>query len=155
MANTDELTQISNRRTIINIANKNFKNDNFCVTIFDIDRFKLINDTYGHSVGDEVLKALSFLISNNLRKNDYLGRFGGEEFLIVSKSNKEETVIMAERIRKLIEEYDYSEINTNLTVTSSFGVAEKKNFKTVSLVINRADELLYKAKNSGRNIVCY
>jgi diguanylate cyclase (GGDEF)-like protein len=155
MANTDELTKISNRRTIINIANKNFKNEYFCVTIFDIDKFKSINDTYGHSIGDEVLRTLSSLISNNLRENDHIGRFGGEEFLIISKSNLKDTIMMAKRIRELIENYDYSKINKNLKVTSSFGVAEKGNFKTLSLVINRADELLYKAKKLGRNMVCY
>jgi len=122
------------------------------IIYFDIDHFKQINDTYGHKKGDFILKEVSKIILQNIRKTDIFGRWGGEEFIIILPfTNLENALILAEKLRKKIEEHDFDGIN----ITISFGVTELKIDDNADTLINRADEALYKAKNKGRNRVCY
>ena len=118
--------------------------------MFDIDNIKSINDTYGHDVGDKVLIKLSELISTMVRENDYLFRVGGEEFVILlTDTNGESGLLFAEKIRKNIElKLDTIE---DRVVTISLGVTEVEANDTADSIYKRADDALYKSKESGRN----
>ncbi|MCX7761068.1 MAG: GGDEF domain-containing protein [Hydrogenothermaceae bacterium] len=120
------------------------------IMMIDIDNFKKINDTYGHLVGDEVLKELSRVIRKSIRKTDYLFRFGGEEFLILLPHTSIENAFkVGEKIRKKVEETIFS--NEHLKITVSCGLSEVKNFDNTYLDIEEADKMLYVSKNSGKN----
>ncbi len=120
--------------------------------LLDIDDFKKVNDIHGHLVGDEVLKKFAMLLSKNIRDTDSLGRWGGEEFLIICPhTNIENLEKLANGLRKNIENYDFEE---NIEkITSSFGVSVFDGNKTVEEVLDKADEGLYLAKNRGKNRV--
>lgn len=120
--------------------------------ILDIDHFKKINNLYGHHVGDTVLKEFSTLLKDNSRDTDIIGRWGGEEFLIiVPETNKESIELFAQNIRKR-SEFNSFELVEHLTV--SIGTTIYKKNESTETTINRADNALYEAKNSGRNCVC-
>jgi polar amino acid transport system substrate-binding protein len=146
---TDTLTNLHNRRKLDELLNES-KNKKFSLILLDIDHFKEINDIHGHLIGDKVLIEISTLLTNSLNKNDEIGRWGGEEFLIICKNTSEnEAFIIANRLRKAIEEYDFK----IRKITASFGVSEgKKNIEIKDTLAN-ADIALYKAKQSGRNKV--
>ncbi|MBZ4672593.1 MAG: response regulator receiver modulated diguanylate cyclase with sensor [Deferribacteraceae bacterium] len=156
MSMKDYLTKVYNRRYFserfeseLELAKR--ANRTFSLVIFDIDHFKQVNDTYGHNVGDTVLKRISELVKNRLRKVDVFARWGGEEFIILLPETKLNSAInLAENLRKMIEE---AQILDDRKVTVSFGVTEYKNGDTVDSVVKRADDMLYKAKSSGRNRV--
>ncbi|SFV59241.1 diguanylate cyclase (GGDEF domain) [hydrothermal vent metagenome] len=115
----------------------------------DIDFFKKVNDTYGHDMGDYVLKGIAKILKNNLRSSDISARWGGEEFLIfLPETPLNEAVKIAQKLRKLIEESLFSSIQT---VTCSFGVTELKKDDNANTLLKRVDKLLYKAKENGRN----
>ncbi|WP_457553152.1 sensor domain-containing diguanylate cyclase [Desulfobacula sp.] len=119
--------------------------------IFDIDRFKRVNDTFGHLAGDSVLKELSFLCLEIIRESDILARWGGEEFIILAPENDQTKIAsFAEKLRSLIEKYGFS-IKTQ--VTCSFGVTQYIEKEDKDEFINRADKALYQAKQGGRNKV--
>ncbi|WP_415926613.1 GGDEF domain-containing protein [Lebetimonas sp. JS170] len=141
-----------NKRLIEEIERAKRYKTPLSIIYFDIDYFKQVNDIYGHEKGDEVLKEISKLIKENIRKTDIFGRWGGEEFLIILPSTKaKEAVKISEKLRKIIQEHNFDGLN----VTISFGIAElKENDDNISIV-NRADRALYKAKEKGRNIVVY
>jgi len=121
------------------------------VVVLDIDNFKSVNDKYGHPVGDIILKEFTTLIKENLRKDDLIARWGGEEFLILFKNiDKESVIAKVEEIRKLIDEYTFTEAKH---ITSSFGLACANIQDTAKSILQRADEALYEAKNDGKNIV--
>jgi len=121
------------------------------VVVLDIDDFKRVNDKFGHPAGDIVLKEFTALIKENLRKDDLLARWGGEEFLIMFKDIDKECVIAkVEEIRKLIDEYTFTEVKH---ITSSFGLACADMKDTLNSILQRADEALYEAKNNGKNNV--
>lgn len=132
---------------------------NLCAIMTDIDFFKSVNDTYGHSVGDIVLKTISNSIKNQLRDYDTAGRYGGEEFVILlPDTNIEEAKMVAERLRQTVEnkKIDISKIfpdKKNISVTISLGVAQYNTGEDGSKLIINADSALYKAKESGRNRV--
>lgn len=152
LANTDYLTGLPNRRFIDRKLNE-MKNQPapFSVILFDIDHFKHINDRYGHDVGDKVLKKFAFLIQENIRAEDIVGRWGGEEFMIIANGvTFQEAAEFAERLRKLVEEsyFLHGEI-----VTASFGVTEYKLKERLQELLKRADIALYLAKANGRNKV--
>jgi diguanylate cyclase (GGDEF)-like protein/PAS domain S-box-containing protein len=155
-ANYDALTHIYNRRRFIELLDRGIKNSqrlnhDLSLVFFDIDHFKNINDTYGHNIGDEVLKALTALTSQTIRSSDIFARWGGEEFLILIESTSlENAAKMAEKLRKIIMEYDFPEVKK---VTCSFGVASYHHDETGETFIGRADSALYRAKESGRNRV--
>lgn len=150
---TDGLTDIFNRRFITSYLEREIKkarenNKKLTAVLIDIDNFKTLNDTYGHLFGDYVLKRISKTIANNLRETDVVGRYGGEEFLIVfPNSDLEDGYNIAERIRREICRLQWQ---NNIQVTISGGVAELNNDQLFEL-LKKADELLYKAKEIGKN----
>lgn len=155
----DELTGLYNRRHMAEIL-ENQKgmadrgSHEFSVCYLDLDHFKSINDTYGHNIGDEVLKVYAKICQAQVRNIDYVARFGGEEFVIVlSKTNIEGAKYVAERIRKEIEAYNFQTIAPDLKVTVSVGVTQYYSYERTEATISRADNALYRVKNSGRNKV--
>ena len=151
-AYTDALTGILNRRGLFEYIKTKVLEYKYAIVIIDIDKFKFVNDTHGHDVGDEVLKHLSNLLSKNIRKNDICARWGGEEFVLIIKRLKiEEVQNIAEKLRKDIEKEKFPVVGK---VTASFGVSNFKNNKqTFEDVFKNADNALYKAKENGRNRV--
>ncbi|WP_113930666.1 GGDEF domain-containing protein [Bacillus sp. P14.5] len=152
MANTDYLTGLPNRRRIDKELIKGLeKKQKLSIIYMDIDHFKQINDSYGHTAGDTVLKEFTFKTLEVLDKGDLLGRWGGEEFMLVLKRKGiEDAKHLAEKIRKHISRQDYKRING---LTASFGVAELQAGDTLDSLLNRADKALYEAKNNGRDQV--
>ncbi len=121
------------------------------LVIFDIDFFKKINDTYGHLVGDSVLRELAEIVRANIRSSEYFVRWGGEEFiLLLPGTGLQSAAMVAEKIRRAVEDATFSEVGK---VTCSFGVTTLKNDDTIQSFLHRADEALYEAKRSGRNQV--
>ena len=119
--------------------------------IFDLDKFKSINDTYGHQAGDRVLVIVSKTIQDRLRGSDRLFRYGGEEFaVLLNQTNQDDAYKLAEELRILVEKQDY---NIDRAVTISGGVSEARESDHVSSWIERCDMALYEAKSSGRNKV--
>lgn len=156
---TDELTGISNRRYIVELMEREkdcYEKDSesFSVSFMDLDHFKKVNDTHGHSVGDEVLKRFARNSESLIRGSDQLARFGGEEFLLLMpKTPLSAAVRVSERIRESIENTDFSEVATNLKVTVSVGVASYQGYETLDELLTRVDKALYCAKDGGRNRV--
>lgn len=122
----------------------------FCLAIIDIDNFKLINDRYGHIMGDEVLLLLSYIMKQNFRAKDLLFRFGGEEFVAIFRvQDKEEAQIVLERFRVVIENYNFPQMKT---VTVSIGATFiSREQRVAAEIIGRADKALYYAKAHGKN----
>ena len=156
---TDKLTGLYNRFKIdkeLSSQKDNIdRNDSYScgLILIDIDYFKSINDTLGHLVGDCILKDISKLLKNNLRKTDIIGRWGGEEFLIILPfTSKDIAKKVAENLRVLIEEHNFS-YNMNRKITISIGVTEFSKSKSVEDTLLLVDNLLYKAKENGRNRV--
>jgi diguanylate cyclase (GGDEF)-like protein len=152
ISNTDELSGIYNRRYLLNRLEHNLLNssNNISVIMFDIDDFKKINDTYGHTAGDEIIKKISWIFTNNIRSKDIVGRIGGEEFLIVlDDSNYNSAKLKAEHLRTLVANHKWS--FENLKVTISGGVYSKKNADTIEDILKKVDVYLYKSKNNGKN----
>ncbi len=154
LVNYDSLTKIHNRRYYNEFLSREisradrYKKD-LSLIMFDIDRFKGINDTYGHDVGDSVLKELAQLIKKNIRKDDLLARLGGEEFaVIVPENNIEKTLLLAEKLREVVEGHEFKHVG-NLTI--SLGIAEYSKGDDLNKLYKKVDTALYKAKNNGRN----
>lgn len=154
----DRLTQIYNRLKLDSVIKSEMErskrsNSHFSIILMDIDRFKMVNDHYGHIVGDEVLKEIASIIKSSIRKIDTPGRWGGEEFLIIlPESNLEGALNLAEKLRKKIEKHKFSKVGN---LTSSFGVAEFENGISENELLKRADDGMYEAKKTGRNKVCF
>lgn len=154
---TDSLTGVANRRhiedycqTVLQQAKR--EQLDASIIVFDIDNFKQINDQYGHVVGDEVLKALSTFCQTILRQKDKLGRYGGEEFVVVlPEVNLLNAYQVAERLRVGAEELKFGDSDKPFNITISLGVAEFNQEETMDHLIDRADEALYQAKAEGRN----
>lgn len=154
-ANTDPLTGLLNRRSFNQTANKYAKTEANSYLMLDIDYFKQINDTYGHSAGDAVLTQVAQCIRQCLRKEDRVARWGGEEFLIeINDCNIDTARIIAEKIRVLIENCHFNVGKHILHITVSIGIANvsAKN-QNRDEVIDLADKSLYQAKHLGRNRV--
>ena len=154
LATRDSLTGIYNRyQTNEEIDSQIIRikrySGSFALLMFDIDHFKLVNDTYGHDVGDYILQELSKTILNNIRESDKFGRWGGEEFmLILPETNKEEAIKLAEKLRNAIASYIFKDVSK---VTVSVGVTTFNADDTKEELIKRVDNALYKAKEDGRN----
>ncbi|TLP36905.1 ammonium transporter [Arcobacter arenosus] len=149
----DALTSIMNRRGFLENIKEKTLFSKYSLAIIDIDKFKSINDTYGHDVGDEVLKELAKVVSNNIRDKDLFARWGGEEFVILMNTNDLQIAQnVADKIRKSIEKAVFPTVKN---ITASFGVSNFKN-KNESFddVLKKADKALYDAKKLGRNRVC-
>lgn len=160
LAMHDPLTGIANRRFVeINLAArleelKRYGFD-FSVMFLDADNFKLINDTHGHAVGDRILKMISATVANSLRSFDIIGRWGGEEFIVLLiNTKKEDMVNLAERLRKLVEKSALTLENGEiLKITVSVGATSAQNGDTVESLVDRADKLMFESKRRGRNRV--
>ena len=155
-AETDHLTQLPNRSHVHWRFDEIVKNNkNLCLVIADIDNFKNINDTYGHLVGDDVLRIIAEQLSQTLRKIDVVGRWGGEEFvLILPETSADQALILVERIRKNIAAISFpiSSTSGSFAITISFGICESEiKSKTIEDYIQGADKALYQAKHNGRN----
>jgi diguanylate cyclase (GGDEF)-like protein len=154
LVNYDALTNIFNRRYFnkyldLELAKAERYNRDFSIIIFDIDKFKRVNDNYGHDVGDSVLKELAQLVEKNIRKSDTLFRIGGEEFTIIASEAKvDEALILSEKIRKIIEKHDFKYVKE---IRVSLGITQFYPGDNTDLIIKRADTALYKAKDNGRN----
>ncbi len=153
-ADIDPLTQVFNRRALLEkLKDKNLYHANYSVIMIDIDKFKNINDTYGHSVGDSVLKELSIIVKKLVRDRDVFARWGGEEFLLLANSkNLVEVEKIAEKVRIKIEEYSFKHVHK---ITVSLGASSPRNEdESFEEVLENADKALYQAKELGRNRVC-
>jgi diguanylate cyclase (GGDEF)-like protein len=167
LASHDPLTGAMNRRSFMERAAMELKNAALLkapcgISMMDIDFFKKFNDTYGHLAGDEVLRHVVRIIGSLLRKNDFLGRYGGEEFVFLFSNVDEATGLqIAERVREAIQNSPISLENGQVTITASFGVAmagynATQDDNYIEILIDNADSALYQAKHEGRNkVVCY
>ena len=159
LASTDPLTGLSNRRDIlskIEHETDRFERNKkpFVLVMGDIDNFKSINDTYGHEAGDIVLKSIAELINTNIRKQDTVGRWGGEEFLILLPDTRlKGGTNIAEKLRQTIQEYKTSHSNYELNVTITFGVSMYNKIKDINECIKEADKALYVGKIRNKNCV--
>ena len=157
----DQLTGIYNRRAIINTFEKELDRaargeKHLSIGLCDIDHFKSINDTYGHQVGDDVLRGFVKLVEKQLRKYDYLGRYGGEEFLIVSPDSKgTKSEGLYERICRYISENKIQTGHQKIAITVSIGVAAFSGGQTMQTLLSACDAALYRSKEGGRNRVSY
>jgi diguanylate cyclase (GGDEF)-like protein len=160
LATTDPLTGLMNRRAFTAAAQREVERATrykspFAVLMLDVDRFKSINDSRGHSSGDAVLAAIGRLLGTLLRKLDFVGRWGGEEFTVALPSTDiEGAAIVAERIRAAIAAMAVKDARRDpIAVTASLGVATYREGDTVDTLVDRADRAMYVAKTSGRDRV--
>jgi diguanylate cyclase (GGDEF)-like protein len=158
LANRDDLTGIMSRRYFLDMANHYFNGAQrnkspLSLLMLDIDHFKRINDRYGHPVGDQMLLLFTDTISIYLRKSDIFGRLGGEEFgIILFETGKEGAAILAEKIRRAVEEISYKRLDVEIKMTTSIGIGERIDQETdFDKLMIRADKALYDAKEAGRN----
>ncbi|WP_372880254.1 diguanylate cyclase [Psychromonas sp.] len=155
----DNLTDIFNRHylfeasePLLNRANE--FNEPLSLLLIDIDHFKKVNDTYGHLIGDNILKFFVVNIQKVLRTDDIFVRYGGEEFVVLlPKVNIDESLIVAEKLRRIVEQDSYRNNQLNIPITISIGVSQYQHPETLEKLISRADLGLYRAKQNGRNQV--
>ena len=159
LSRKDELTNLSNRRDMFDRLRYEMhrferSSKGFSVLIADIDHFKSVNDTYGHECGDELLKEIARVLSNNIQKRDVVARWGGEEFLIfLPETSGVDAEKTAERLRLAIANLSLNYNGNTITTTTSIGLAEYSSGQSLNELINTADKFLYLAKREGRNRV--
>ena len=153
---TDKLTGLYNRLKTDEALEdehkkiRRFKGYKTAVAILDVDFFKHVNDTYGHQAGDGILKELAYILKKNLRETDTIGRWGGEEFMIIfANTSLQDAQKVCENLRERVEQYHFEKTD----ITASFGVGLLEGERSISESISLVDEALYKAKESGRNRV--
>ena len=157
LAEVDSLTGVFNRRKIEEVLSKEIERsrrygNEVSLMLIDIDDFKQINDNFGHQVGDEVLRQIARIIRQNLRRTDYVGRYGGEEFLVILPETPIQKALTAgERIRKAIERENFRTGKT----TVSIGITLLKDKDDFGTLFNRLDRAMYLAKERGKNRVEY
>jgi diguanylate cyclase (GGDEF)-like protein len=152
----DPLTKLINRRVLLRLAKRSHEyHEVYSVVMFDLDRFKRVNDNYGHATGDKVLVAVAKVIQKELRTTDIIARFGGEEFVaILPKTELNEANIIASRVAIAISQQVIILANGNeLSVTASVGVTQRKQEENLDDTLKRADDFLYFAKKNGRDRV--
>jgi diguanylate cyclase (GGDEF)-like protein len=157
IANTDSLTQIYNREKLGRIFSRELAfmqqgQERLSIISIDLDHFKQINDTFGHATGDAVLVKIARTLKNSLRATDFIGRWGGEEFLILCpQTSHQDAMQLAERVRISVAEQAYP---TEQVQSISVGVASFRDGDSLDSLLHRADLAMYLAKQSGRNRVC-
>jgi|TARA_B110000908_G_scaffold157280_1_gene197275 diguanylate cyclase (GGDEF)-like protein len=157
LAYTDSLTGVTNRGAFLQASSEELNRSrrlsyDVGVMMLDLDHFKAINDTYGHDAGDKVLKQVSQAMSNCLRKEDTLGRIGGEEFAIITPgADKGAMHKLASRLQQSISLLNFSFLPEDKNITVSIGYTKISNDEDFKAALKRADEHLYAAKASGRN----
>ncbi len=155
----DHLTGLPNRRYLqMNLTGSLAEFDRhgigFGVVFADVDCFKHFNDTYGHDVGDKVLKLVGNTLGSCMRAYDMAGRWGGEEFLaIIRFADKEQFIMVAEKLRTMVENSFFMYGDSQLNVTITIGATHVQPDDTVESLVNRADQLMYQGKQAGRNLV--
>ncbi len=162
LANTDPLTQTLNRRALVDKLRTELQRGaryghDLSLLMIDLDHFKQVNDTYGHLVGDTVLRQLGEILIDEARNVDIVARYGGEEFVIVLPDTQVEgALIFAERLRSRVETHNFGDSQDPLHVTISVGLAGMAAGESIDVeaVFAGADDALYKAKDGGRNMVC-
>lgn len=156
VASTDYLTNIYNRRKIdeilnIEIARSERYKKSLGICLLDIDNFKKVNDIYGHQEGDKILKSIALLLQQNIRKSDYIGRWGGEEFLIIfPEANDKSISCLSEKLRVKIMENNFDTVGQ---ITASFGVSKLCIGDDIQSLVKKSDKALYQAKKEGKNRV--
>jgi diguanylate cyclase (GGDEF)-like protein len=159
LANHDTMTGVYNRRRFFELAEKRFKEhkNNLYVVMMDIDKFKNINDTYGHQTGDRVLKEFANIVKNYIQEDTIFGRIGGEEFVLVCNFDDENKLQKRlEILRKAIERSEVISFGEKVHFTISSGVAKwNKTHNSIDDMLREADENLYEAKGTGRNKVIF
>ncbi len=160
LSRVDALTQLYNRGYWESVLEQEFKrhkrySDTASLLMMDLDHFKSINDNYGHTVGDDVLRAVANVLSTSIRETDLAGRYGGEEFgIIMAGTSLEGGLSLAERIRTRVEALTIQSGDVELTVTCSMGITVfDESLPTHEALIARADDALYQSKKNGRNQV--
>jgi diguanylate cyclase (GGDEF)-like protein len=157
LAHFDPLTNLSNRRDAMAILKREKirmkrTKEPLSVILCDVDHFKKINDNYGHNIGDKVLIKLANLFSKQIREQDGISRWGGEEFLfILPQTSAENAYIIAEKIQLSLQDHLIEHEEQKIKVTISMGIEQLNNNQSIDEAINNADKYLYKAKNAGRN----
>lgn len=152
----DQLTGLYNRRKIDEVL-KNQKaetdrtDQSLAIIMADIDLFKRVNDQYGHLVGDQVLTEVTEILAKGIRKSDVLGRWGGEEFIVIcTDTDLAGAMVLAEKLRKMIESHEFYLAGKK---TCSFGVSQLRKDESIDALLSRSDQALYRAKDQGRNCV--
>ena len=159
MTIVDGLTQVHNKRYFLEFMDREMArcaryDRPLSLILFDIDYFKKINDVHGHLAGDFVLKRLAEIVSKHIRKEEAFARYGGEEFaIIMPETTGERARIFAEKIRRMVEVTEYQYEDRNIEVSVSLGIAEMGPHRDPHAFIKAADEMLYLAKDNGRNRV--
>ena len=158
----DPLTGMINRRVLMKrlateTANVRQGSPSFCVLMFDLDRFKRINDNHGHLTGDKVLKTTANLLKKGVRDHDIVARFGGEEFVaVLPESTIENAIAVAERIRQSVEDAQVAAPNgQRIELSTSVGVTEYEVGEEIEVTLERVDAALFKAKGEGRNRIVH
>ena len=163
LASIDQLTQLVNRNSMdlaIEKGIKRFheKEIDYCLIMFDVDHFKQVNDIHGHQAGDEVLTGLANITKNRLRETDIIGRYGGEEFVVLlSNTNASGGKALAENLRKIVEKTPIPTCSGDIHITISLGVGAFNDVSDLSIksLLKEVDSAMYKSKHSGRNTVRY
>jgi diguanylate cyclase (GGDEF)-like protein len=162
LAHIDDLTEIGNRRSFFDLGEMihqqaQTNNASYAIVMLDIDWFKRVNDTYGHAVGDCVIKRIATILTSLTREEDVVARIGGEEFaVILSNTSLEQAAVVGESVRRAVEEHTICCNGNSFNTTVSVGVAKYQvNDTTIGMALARADKALYRAKDTGRNKVSY
>jgi diguanylate cyclase (GGDEF)-like protein len=157
MAITDALTGLYNRRHFHDVLISEYERARryktpFSIVMLDIDHFKRINDTFGHSVGDSVLKEVAEILKRNIREIDTASRYGGEEFMVIlPNTRKDHALIVAERTRIMIAQHSFSRLDRNITISVGISGMPDENAESDEKLIKCADFALYRAKDLGRD----
>jgi diguanylate cyclase (GGDEF)-like protein/PAS domain S-box-containing protein len=155
----DPLTGLLNRREFDERATRELRRASrrqspTCVAMLDLDHFKSVNDRFGHALGDRVLRRVAAILQTEVRRDDVVARYGGEEFIILlPETALDESTAVIERVRSAVASEPWNEIRAGLALTLSAGLAELARSETLASLIDRADQLLYRAKRGGRNRV--